>query len=402
MGVITDEEINTQIRLRAVRTVNAFTTLNNKMAARVLKYLELNKLLKLLYSCDSRGCTDIISLLTNWCTWEKSDQNLHHLINDISNIHKIRMTRPGLEAFMSFIANQSIIDKEEMFKLLYETFYIRISKEAILKLQSLKHDSKYLSVDWYRSDQINTDVNLDDPDHKINQGKVSIQQKLWQFKNRLPFRAKCYWDERSKVYLIDLESIVSVREIKLVFDQTKSKPFNFNVSVSGYLGTTEVVLFTKYINEHLYSYFTFNSYLKEYGLYDPDEEREALYINLHGYVGRYIQIYLNFMDSFATLNGSHQVVETILPEVIGEIKQKLENDETSKVDETGEEWSEEQLIVGHSSPFKLRKSSQHPFTILVCWPESITYPQLEKETNIGDSKKFIITQSKKFKVINII
>ena len=63
MGVITDEEINTQIRLRAVRTVNAFTTLNNKMAARVLKYLELNKLLKLLYSCDSRGCTDILVYL---------------------------------------------------------------------------------------------------------------------------------------------------------------------------------------------------------------------------------------------------------------------------------------------------------------------------------------------------
>ena len=174
-----------------------------------------------------------------------------------------------------------------MFKLLYETFYIRISKEAILKLQSFKHDSKYLTVDWHRSDKINTYVNLDDPDHKINQGKVSIQQKLWQFKNQLPFRTKYYWDEQSKVYLIDLESIVSVREIKLVFFQTKSKPFNFNVSVSGYLGTTEVVFFTKYINEHLYSYFTFNSYLKEYGLYDPDEEREAIYINLHGYVGRY-------------------------------------------------------------------------------------------------------------------
>ena len=142
------------------------------------------------------------------------------------------------------------------------------------------------------------------------------------------------------MYFIDLESIVSVREIKLVFVQTKSKLFNFNVSVSGYLGTTEVVLFTKYINEHLLSYFTFNTYLKEYGLYDPDEEREAIFINLHGYVGRYIQIYLNFMDSFATLNGSHQVVETILSEEIGEIKQKLENDETFKVDETGEEWSE--------------------------------------------------------------
>ena len=74
MGVITDEEINTQIRLRAVRTVNAFTTLNNKMAVWVLKYLELNKLLKLLYYCDSRGYIDIINLLTNWCTWEKSDK----------------------------------------------------------------------------------------------------------------------------------------------------------------------------------------------------------------------------------------------------------------------------------------------------------------------------------------
>ena len=113
MDVFTDEEINTQIRLRALRTINVFTILNNKMATWVLKYLELNKLLILLYSYDSRGCTDIISLLTNWCTWDKSDQNLHHLINDISNIHKIQLTRPRLETFMSFIANQSIIDKEE-------------------------------------------------------------------------------------------------------------------------------------------------------------------------------------------------------------------------------------------------------------------------------------------------
>jgi len=50
MSVITNTDLSIQIRLRAVHTVNAFIALNSKVIGEKLKYLELDKLLKLLYS----------------------------------------------------------------------------------------------------------------------------------------------------------------------------------------------------------------------------------------------------------------------------------------------------------------------------------------------------------------
>lgn len=91
----------------------------------------------------------------------------------------------------------------------------------------------------------------------------------------------------------------------------------------GYHAKSKVVLYTKYIDEHAYSFLTSDSHLNEFGLYDPDEERAALWINLQGYTGRYVEVYLDFIDSFSTLNRNQQILDCAFPDIIkGKFKYK--------------------------------------------------------------------------------
>ena len=143
MSVITDEDFSIQFRLRAVNTVNAFITLNSEIIGAKLKNLRTDKLLKLLYSWDSRGWADVVSLLTSWWARDKSDEKLQHVINDISNIHQIPMTRPGREALLKlWQVGQLSISNESMFKLICETLYYRVSKEAIAWIKDSRNQKE--------------------------------------------------------------------------------------------------------------------------------------------------------------------------------------------------------------------------------------------------------------------
>jgi len=221
-----------------------------------------------------------------------------------------------------------------MFKLIYETYYYRIYKEAISKILQTKKNQEG-SVNTIQHLDNCAQQQYENLNHEVSQIRSNnADQRLSKYKARLCYKAKCYSTERSKRYLVDLGSVAIVKELQIYFAQTKDKPFNINIHVYGYQLDSEVTLLTKYIDEHMYSYLTSNSHLKEFGLYDPNEERNSIYLNLQGYTGRYISIFFNFIDSFATLNGSHKIAETILPEIIGD---RIEAEQLDEIEEVFKE-----------------------------------------------------------------
>lgn len=57
-------------------------------------------------------------------------------------------------------------------------------------------------------------------------------------------------------------------------------------------------------------------------------------MDLQGCTARYIDIHLEFIDSFATLNGSHQIAEHIFPDILGD---SLQTQGFTNIDEANEE-----------------------------------------------------------------
>ena len=54
-------------------------------------------------------------------------------------MHKILMTYSSLEAFMNLISYQMVKNKEEIFRITFETLYYKITQQAVANLQTSEY-----------------------------------------------------------------------------------------------------------------------------------------------------------------------------------------------------------------------------------------------------------------------
>jgi hypothetical protein len=137
---LTEEDINIDVRLRAINTLNLITSFNSKMIPLIFENLDIQKLFKMLYKQDSRGCRFIITLLKKFYEIESIREQISTtVISELKNIHKTRMTSASLETFMNLVSWQMTSHRDIVFETLFETFYNNITISAMSTLQIPEH-----------------------------------------------------------------------------------------------------------------------------------------------------------------------------------------------------------------------------------------------------------------------
>ena len=391
---LTDDDIDFNIRLRAIRTLNLIISLNPKMVPLIFQNLDLEKFISLLFTQDSRGCRYITGLFRKFYeTEELNTQISDAVIENVSRIHQISMTHSSLESFMSLITYQMLNNKEKVFRTIFETLYYKISKESISKLHTPEYTLLRKLVD---SELYPFDTSSFNTFGEGSLGKESVKENsVERFKKQsspLPYMSEYRSGLKSMEFDIDLGHQSLVKEIRLLFAQTNNKAYRFSVRVYAKNDVSETMLFCNTYDESYYCYLTQNCYLKEYKLYDESEEREALSIGHLNYLCRYLKIQISFFDTFLTLNGKHSIVENIFPEVYGEFRPAQNEEAGLMINE--ENIQKTNTIVGHSSPFNIiTKTDGSTSKYLQCCPTELALNL--KEEKKADPNNEAIEQNTK-------
>ena len=369
VSALTDEEIDFNIRLRAIRTLDLIISLNPKMVPLIFDSLDLEKFIQLLYKQDSRGWRYILGLFRKFHEFQElNDKISKSVINNISNMHKILMTYSSLEAFMNLISYQMVKNKEEIFRITFETLYYKVTQQAVANLQTPEYIifRKMSNSSTYPFDMWNF------ISHKENMKETNSKDTSNFEKQGTPlkYQAKLINEDKLREFSIEFPANALISDIRILFGKTTYKAYRINLKIYGQFGDQETLIFAETYDESVYWYLTFNSHLKEFQLYDHNEEREALCINNLNYWGQKLKIHLNFLDSFPTLSSQHPVVEHILPEIYGEFRKTQENNtDYSKIEGI---LPSTDVKIAHSAPFTIAKVENKPYQILWCWPADNT------------------------------
>jgi hypothetical protein len=400
---LTDNDIEFGIRMRAIRTLNLIISLNPKMVPLIFKTIDLKKFMNLLFTQDSRNWRHIVSLFKKFYETEELNTEISEAIMEkVQNIHTISMTNSGLEAFISLILFQhsGLSENENFLNLLFSSFYYKISKTAIFSLLSPEYTllRKLTDSSGYPFDSFSFS----------SFGESSITHKSASaahfdvFRKQgcpLPYTCRLSTSSQAKEFDIDLGKQCFIRELRLLFGQTKSKAYRFRVAVFAKASENEILLFSADYDEDLYWYLTQNSYLKEYGLYDDSEEREALSIGNLGYICRHLRVQISFYDSFMTLNGKHSAVEDVFPEIYGEAR-SFDNEEEKRILINEEEVFKEQKTIGHSCPFTIVSVANSPFKYLQWCPRD-TLPLKTEEKKDQEQNLETPMEENKVKIMEL-
>lgn len=78
-----------------------------------------------------------------------------------------------------------------------------------------------------------------------------------------------------------------------------------------------------------------------------------------------LKVHITLFDSFLTVNQAVPTVDNILPEVYGDVRQDKAGVEGFQVDDPADITDEQEVIVGHSAPFKVCKLQNEVCTLLL-------------------------------------
>lgn len=401
---LTDDEIDFNIRLRAIRTLDLIISLNPKMVPLIFKHLDLEKFIQLLYKQDSRGWRHILGLFRKFNEYEDLSHRISKsVISNISNMHAILMTYSSLEAFMNLMSYQMAKSKEKIFKITFETLYYNITQKAVSQLQTPEYTilRKLSNSHSYPFDRWNF------MSHNENVNQQSLKEKdvdaFEKQGNPLPYQAKYISGEKVKEYIIEFPALALINDIRILFGETTNKAYRINLKIYGQSADKESLIFAQTYDESVYWYLTHNSHQKEYQLYDQNEEREALCINNLNYSGHRLKIHLNFFDSFPTLNSQHPIVEHIFPEIYGEFRKT--DDERTKYSKIDGILPHTELKIAHSVPFTLSKIENKSYQILRCCPDDsisgvISKPiNFQQNNNLNESIQNLCEAQSKLKTL---
>mmetsp|Transcript_41236 Transcript_41236/g.47501 ORF Transcript_41236/g.47501 Transcript_41236/m.47501 type:complete len:171 (-) Transcript_41236:114-626(-) len=170
------------------------------------------------------------------------------------------MTSESFETFMNLICSQPISKKNDLFKLIFDTFYYKISKKSVVALHTPEHtllrklhDSKWFPFDPVCSDRHSCGSTAKGALEASKQSKEFVKQR-----SPLPYRARRYSGSKATEFHIDLLTQTTVRELRLLFGPSQGKPYKLNVKVFGYMDASEVLLFAETYQEALHCYLTQN------------------------------------------------------------------------------------------------------------------------------------------------
>ena len=328
--ILTDDQIDIDIKLRAISTLNLIISFNNKMIPLIFENLDFKKFLSILYKQDNKGWRYILGLFRKLYEVDSLSEQISKIVmSDLQNIHKMQLTSASLETFMNLISWQMFSNKEESFKILFEAFYYNITKESINKLHTSEYTilRKYVDSRQFPFDSISFTDNV----RELKTGVNMPSNNMGSGENSKQYLAKLITTSKSKEYQIYLYEKCSISEIKLYFSQNLGKPYEMIIKVYGYFEQDESLIFSNKYSESLYSYLTQNSHLKEYGLYNESENRCCLSINKLNYTGSRLKIYIKFIDTFLTMNSESPVVDVIIPQIYGEEKHSVTNENIEKI-----------------------------------------------------------------------
>lgn len=185
------------------------------------------------------------------------------------------MTNSGLEAFMNLVNSQMFYQKEETSKILIDTLYHKLTKDAIQKgmVEEYTILRKYIdsrdfpfdSTSFLKSSENASNIKTTSLTNQSNYGELCKQ-----------YVSRLVSDDRSKEFMIYFENRCSIDEIRLLFSEHTGKSYSMIIKIYGYYGEQEVLIFNNTYSDSLYCYLVQNSFLKEYGMYNDSDTRNAL------------------------------------------------------------------------------------------------------------------------------